>query len=119
MVKYIKSTKSNTSSIEYAQADYTGGGITVFTGKMSDTSAYAGNWFIADDDNFDVRILNEDPLANANVSDDWTYADWQEERLVKDLNGKERIEVFKDILNYCIDTNQDVWYMKMDLRDLR
>jgi hypothetical protein len=90
MVKYIKSTKSNNSSIEYAQTDYTGGGIFLFTGKMSNTSAYAGNWFIADDDNFDIRILNEDPLANADVSDDWTYADWQEERLVKDLDGKER-----------------------------
>ena len=118
MIKYVKSTKSSSSSIEYAQADYTGGGIFVFTGKMSNTSAYAGNWFIADDSNFDVRILNEDPLANADVSDDWTYADWQEERLVKDLNGKERIKVFKDILNYCIDTNQYVSDMKTDLRDL-
>lgn len=59
---------------------YTGGGIFLFWGTLDN-----GQYFIADGDRFDVRILNVNPNDYGTDDEIW-YAEWQEEHLVRDLN---------------------------------
>lgn len=68
---------------------YTGGGIYIFTGELTD-----GTFFMAESSVFDVRILNDDPSRvtweNA-MFKEYTMdsVEWQEEHLVKDLEPSE------------------------------
>ena len=96
-------------NIEQCIVDYTGGNIFVVRGKLSD-----GSYFIAEDSNFDIRLVNANPLRARN----WEYADWQEKHLIKDLHGSERVNLFRDILNYCIESNRYEHWMTADLERL-
>ena len=74
---------------EIVKCDFmcTGGGFWSFWGKLSDNT-----YFMMDTGNFDVRILKEDPQMDTN-EDSW-YAEWQEERLVRDLDSIEEGPAF-------------------------
>ena len=75
---------------ERVEPTYTGGGIYIFTGKLTN-----GNYFLACDDMYDVRILNADPDADWEESQ---YEDWQIEHLVEDLSSADAIEFFREML---------------------
>jgi len=73
--------------IKSVTPEYTGGGIYVFLGAFTD-----GTFFIADSDNYDVRIVNENPEPTF-WDDDGTgaaFPEWQNNHLVKDLDIPEK-----------------------------
>lgn len=97
---------------------YTGGNIYIFTGQMTD-----GNYFIADNSFFDVRILNADPMVvtweNAMFKE---YAmdsvEWQEEHLVKDLDPNEAKAFFKQMLKWVKENEPEGNYNLCDMTAL-
>lgn len=76
-----------------ANAIYTGGGIWLFLGETEE-----GNYFLMDDYG-SVRILTEDPSEDLDES---LMPEWQEERLVRDLDGRERIDFGNAVLDYLL-----------------
>ena len=83
----------NMNKIKSAIADYTGGGIYVYFGQLTD-----GRCFLTDDDSEeDVLILNAD--VNENY-DDAFYSDWQEAHTI----GHGEI-TYEEIIKWII-TNQ-------------
>lgn len=109
MVKYIKSSGGISLSVKNAVADYTGGGIFVFRGQLK-----SGEYFIASDVNFDIRLVDKNPIK----TDMWDDPDWQEAHLIGDVYDDNRITMFENILMYCIDTNQYADDMEADLDSL-
>ena len=77
---------------EKVTPDYTGGGIYIFSGKLTD-----GNYFLADGDMFDVSILDADAYENW---EECFYAEWQEAHIVKNLSSAEALEFFKSMLTW-------------------
>lgn len=73
--------------IKTAMAEYTGGNIWLFHGRLED-----GNYFLTDD-NGSTEILDADPEN----FDESLYWEWQEAHMVKMLEGKERT-AFADLL---------------------
>ena len=109
-------------NIEYATPNYTGGSIYVYTGKLKD-----GNYFMASDEALDkynkafaVRIVNEDPdtAEDPNQEDIAWFPEWQEPRLVKDLEGKEALNFTKEILNWIITNKPDGNYQMADMKGM-
>ena len=86
---WINFYKEDFLMAEIVKCDFmcTGGGFWSFWGKLSDNT-----YFMMDTGNFDVRILKEDPQMDTN-EDSW-YVDWQEERLVRDLDSIEEGPAF-------------------------
>lgn len=109
MVRYIKSSGGISLSVKNAVADYTSGGIFVFRGQLK-----SGEYFIASDADFDIRLVDKNPLK----TDMWDDPDWQEAHLIGDVYDDNRITMFENILMYCIDTNQYADDMKADLDSL-
>lgn len=70
-------------------AIYTGGNIWMFLGSLDD-----GNFFFTDDYGCTL-ILDADPNEDL---DNACYPEWQEEHLVSELEGNERIQFCKDML---------------------
>lgn len=108
--------------IEYAIPNYTGGSIYVYTGKLKD-----GNYFIADDGwmeddyrAFSIRIVNADPdnVDDPNQDDIAMFPEWQEEHLVKDLEGKEAKQFTKQILEWIINNKPKGNYQVGDMQDI-
>ena len=108
--------------IEYATPNYTGGSIYVYTGKLKD-----GNYFIADDGwmeddyrAFSIRIVNADPdnVDDPNQDDIAMFPEWQEEHLVKDLEGKEAKQFTKQILEWIINNKPKGNYQVGDMQDI-
>ena len=94
---------------------YTGGGIYCFRGQLSDNE-----WFVADDDFFDVTIVNSDVWEIDENGDDvcWFF-DWQEEHLIKYLDDGERLDFIRDMLYWIIENEPKGNYLMSDLeRDL-
>ena len=98
------------------EPNYTGGGIYVFTGQVDD------NYFVADSPNFDVRLLNDDP--NAEAEEDWfdtnvESVEWQEEHLVKDLTEWAACaEFFAEMLKWVKENKPDGNYLMGDMEDI-
>jgi len=83
----------NNAKITKVEFEYTGGGIWLFYGNLSD-----GTFFLADGDMLDVRIINADPSRN---EEECWFAEWQEEHLVRDLDTeKEGPKFFKKIFKW-------------------
>lgn len=120
--KNLKEAVSTSNNIEYATPNYTGGSIYVYTGKLKD-----GNYFMASDEDLDkynkafaVRIVNEDPDTAEDPDQDdiaW-FPEWQEPRLVKDLEGKEALNFTKEILNWIIANKPDGNYQMADMKGM-
>jgi hypothetical protein len=109
-------------NIEYATPNYTGGSIYVYTGKLKD-----GNYFMASDEDLDkynkafaVRIVNEDPdtAEDPNQEDIAWFPEWQEPRLVKDLEGKDALNFTKEILNWIIANKPNGNYQMADMKGM-
>ena len=105
-------------SFEWVEPDYTGGGIFVFYGKVEN-----GDYFIADDSEYDIRFVSEDPTA---IMDSDTFGgsycgdsvEWQDEHIVRDISSsQEALEFWKAMLNWCIRNNPDGNYSASDLKD--
>ena len=73
---------------------YTGGGFYIYLGEIDN------NYFIADDNCNDVRIVNSDPAINENYTD----TTWQEAHLVRDMEtgSPEHLSTFQAILQWII-----------------
>lgn len=85
---------------------YTGGGIYVFIGRLTN-----GNYFMAETGQFDVRLLNEIP--DWDNEENW-FEEWQLEHLVKDLNSEtESPAFFIDMLTWVLSNGTD--YYKPDI----
>ena len=106
----------NKSRFVSVEPEYTGGGIYLFTGKLTD-----GNFFMADTANYDVRVLTEDPneptgmdalgITERNIDS----VEWQEEHLVKDLTPDEAVEFFKEMLKWVEDNDPSGNYLGADM----
>ena len=106
----------NKSRFVSVEPEYTGGGIYLFTGKLTD-----GNFFMADTANYDVRVLTEDPneptrmdalgITERNIDS----VEWQEEHLVKDLTPDEAVEFFKEMLKWVEDNDPSGNYLGSDM----
>ena len=82
--------------IKYANAEFTGGNIYVYTGQFTD-----GTWFIAGDliaNN--VMVMDADPEAN--WEDAW-YPDWQEEHLIRETGEEEGTPLLLAILKNALE----------------
>ena len=100
---------------------YTGGGIYVLYGELTD-----GTYFMADASFYDVRIMTEDPLEDWDESG---YPEWQEARLVRDLEPNEALGFIEAAIkwirtnkpntrdcNYCM---SDMEYIAEDIEEIR
>lgn len=120
--------KTDKSNIEYVTPNYTGGGIYVYTGKLSNN-----NYFIATDSSFmveddyvspfDVRIVNKDPDKTYKDDEgyDYTLLDdvtYQDEYLVKDLDENEALKFTIDILKWIIEHKPKGNYQIDDMQDM-
>lgn len=101
-------------TIESVEPEYTGGNIYIFVGKLTN-----GNYFVADGDMFDVRIVD--------APWDWEesqFPDWQESHLVEDLSAADALQFCKRMLEW-VKTNEpdgnysmsDMDYIEKDLDD--
>lgn len=86
----------STNNLKEAFAVYTGGGIWLFYGQLTN-----GNYFLMDDNGWTL-ILNADPSD----FDESTYEDWQQEHLIKELDGKERTDFCDAVLDYIASSDQ-------------
>ena len=120
--------KTDKSNIEYVTPNYTGGGIYVYTGKLSNN-----NYFIATDSSFmveddyvspfDVRIVNKDPDKTYKDDEgyDYTLLDdttYQDECLVRDLDENEALKFTVDILKWIIEHKPKGNYQIDDMQDM-
>lgn len=99
-------------SITYVRPEYTGGGIYCFLGRL----AQSKRWFLADTNNYDVRILNASPFT---AGDDVWDASWQEAHLVKDLNPEEALNFFIEMLNWIREFSPSGNYLSEDMDTIR
>lgn len=106
----------NKSRFISVEPEYTGGGIYLFTGELTD-----GNYFMADTANYDVRVLNADPneptgmdalgITERNIDS----VEWQEEHLVRDLTPDEAVAFFKEMLKWVEDNDPSGNYLGSDM----
>ena len=120
-----------TSTFRSTTPIYTGGGIWVFTGQLTD-----GKYFMSDTACYDVRILDANPEIPVDMPDEeafrlygitrdedaWASVEWQEEHLVEDLEPERAKAFMIDMLEWvkknrpddCIDAD----YFIEDLKSL-
>lgn len=106
----------NKSRFVSVEPEYTGGGIYLFTGRLTD-----GSYFMADTANYDVRVLNADPneptgmdalgITERNIDS----VEWQEEHLVNDLKPDEAVAFFKEMLKWVEDNDPSGNYLGADM----
>ena len=85
------------SMVGSAYAEYTGGGIWIFYGKF-----WNGTYFLTDDYGC-TRLLTADP-SDLEVS---TFEEWQQEHLIRDLDGDERKSFLRDLTDYLLKQEED------------
>lgn len=83
--------------IKNVHAVYTGGGIWLFYGEMTD-----GKFFLTDDDG-NTLILNDSPED----FDESLYPDWQEKHLFKELRGETRVRFCLNMLKWLSKPGRD------------
>lgn len=110
--KKEESTDASHLKIENVTPIYTGGGIYVYIGELSD-----GNYFIASDqsfvgDYFDIRIVDENP---ADYEEDFINVTWQEEHLVSDVVGGEAREFTIQLLEWVLENCPEGNYQLGDI----
>lgn len=118
MKRLLNSSKSsaNLPKVVAAEASYTGGGIYVFLGELSD-----GTYFIADYPYFDLRIVNEDPRPTYWDDDADTsagYVPWQEAHLIKDIPNDTTKKFFKDMFKWILKNDPEGNYNSGDIEDM-
>lgn len=99
MKKYIKSNNSaRTPKIVDVTPIYTGGNIYIYWGAFSD-----GTYFMACDDWFDLRVVDEDP-RNTHNGDyfEADYPDWQEVHLIKDIPNTQTQDFYNEMYDWIL-----------------
>jgi len=95
---------------------YTGGGIYVFIGQMAD-----GAWFLADDSNYDARLIDTD-VFKADWDEELWWPEWQESHLVADIPTEKSLDFFADMLAWIVankpNGNYSLHDMKMDAEEV-
>ena len=76
-------------------------------GQLADHS-----YFMADDCNYDVILLDSDPLK---ANEDAWYHEWQNAHLVKYLDELESAVAFRSILNWVLENRPDGNYAITDI----
>ena len=94
--------------IKNVTPSYTGGGIYSFIGELTNHT-----FFLAD--NWDVRILTEDPRIDEYES---FFPEWQEERLVADLTGMASAEFLKEVIRWIKENEPEGNYLMSDMDEL-
>lgn len=94
--------------IESAMADYTGGGIYLYTGKLS-----YGNYFLTSDDWDCIEIVNEDP----DLDDESFSTEWIEKHYVETLTGDGYEYFWNTMLNKIITDRPEGNYDADELAD--
>ena len=94
--------------IKEAYADYTGGNIWVFHGKLED-----GSYFLSDDAGWTL-ILDEDP-SDLEIS---TYQDWQDSHTIRELKDPERKEFLAELLR-AVKENPDFYMNDLEIYGYR
>ena len=109
----------NKYDFESVYLNYTGGGIYVAYGKMTD-----GRYFVASDDCYDVRFLDADPLRSAypefyGYDTDIPCGDiieWQEAHVVADIsNESDSLEFWDEMLAWVEQNKPDGNYALDDV----
>lgn len=78
--------------IERVEANYTGGGIFIYTGELD-----TGNFFFtATDWEADVLILDEDPEE---FFDECDMPEWQEKHTIREITGTEAMRFWLEMLD--------------------
>ena len=97
----------------YANACYTGGGIYVYFGRLK-----GGNYALAADGVEAIRILREDPEK---CPEDYAYQEWQDERLVRDINADapEFVVLWNGMIDWILDNRPEGNYSVMELERRR
>lgn len=118
MKRLLNSSKksANIPNVVAAEAAYTGGGIYVFLGELSD-----GTYFIADYPYFDLRIVNEDPRPtfwNDDADTSAGYVPWQEAHLIKDVPNDTTKKFFKDMFKWILKNDPEGNYNSGDIEDM-
>ena len=97
--------------IEDVSPCYTGGGIYVFYGALSD-----GTYFMAEDCGLAVEILDEDPREDLDLS---SYVDWQEEHLLLELNVNQLEPFFRSMLDWIIRNEPNDAFCNYCMNDMK
>lgn len=92
---------------------YTGGNIYVFLGKLDK------NYFIASSANFDVRIIDIDPIKESDKENEEIWdCDWQEKHLIEDLNENQSLQFFENMIYWIQENSPSGNYLMSELDDL-
>ena len=99
----------NVPYITSATADYSGGGIYIYTGKLSD-----GNYFTTTSDWDSTLIVDSNPDV-----EEAGYEDWQRDHLVKELTGNDHKTFMNQFYNKIISDSPEGNYQIEDLKHLK
>lgn len=108
-IEQMNGAAPSAPSIESVKPEYTGGGIYIFTGKLSD-----GNYFMVDfidGDDYWAIVVDEDP-SDFDVS---CYEEWQTDHLVKELFSVDRVAFVKSMLAWVKANKPDGNYSMKDM----
>ena len=99
--------------VVYATAVYTGGSIYCYFGRLSD-----GNFLLMADGFEAIRILREDPEK---YPDDYAFQEWQDERLVRDINddAPEFVLLWNSAIDWILAHRPEGNYSIMELENRR
>ena len=97
------------NTIKYCEPIYTGGNIYIFLGAFNDNT-----YFIADTANYDVTIINKDPLTS-DLDNEVFDPQWQEAHLIKYADDLESIELIKYIVIWSLKNHPQGNYNDFDL----
>lgn len=90
-------------NIKSVVPEYTGGGIWIYSGVVSD-----GQWFLTSDDYPLVCILDVDPFADE-YEEDFTFEEWQVEHRIEDLTGDDAVDFWRQMLSVIEPMNGMTW----------
>lgn len=90
--------------------DYTGGGIYVYTGKLSD-----GTYFFADGDNYYAEILDSDPRDDYEEA---FYPEWLDEHILRSVVDEEAIAFFESMLKWVIKNKPHDEFCNYNIHDM-
>lgn len=95
---------------------YTGGGIYIYWGELSD-----GTYFMAETPYWDLRIVDEDPryTYNPEYSDfDADQPRWQEDHLIQDVDSTKTQDFFDDMFTWILKNKPDDDFCNYSLGDM-
>jgi len=94
---------------------YSGGGIYIFTGSLSN-----GDYFISSSDMYDIRLINVNP-DDYDLCEEVCMAEWQEEHLVRDYEcgSDESRQFILDMFEWILEHRPEGDYLESDILILK